>query len=244
MLADGSVYLGNGDGTLRFLASASLGGVAVATGDFNHDGNPDLAAAVECAPPDCSSGGELLIALGNGDGTFQTPTALPSGGFYAESLVVADFNNDGNLDVALVNNCTDSDCSRWGFGQYLSGEWKRDVYVVEHDYLPSPAVPVSVVAGDFNNDGFADLAVAGLITELPFRPGMVNVLLGNGDGSFQPPIVFKRPETMASRPRLPEILTMMAFWIWPWPLAEGLRGLQWPRQNHVRQRRWHIHHRA
>lgn len=94
VMADGSVYLGTGDGSLRFLASASLGGVAVATGDFNHDGISDLAVAVECAPTGCSSGGQLLIALGNGDGTFQAPTTLPSGGFYAESVTVADFQRD------------------------------------------------------------------------------------------------------------------------------------------------------
>jgi hypothetical protein len=185
VLADGSVYLGNGDGTLHFKASASLGGVVVATGDFNHDGNPDLAAVVECAPAGCSSGGQLLIALGNGDGTFQTPTALPSGGFYAESLVIADFNNDGNLDIALVNNCTDSGCSAGGSVSIYFGNG-NGTFTLFNTISTLTGSALSVVAGDFNNDGVADLAVVGGSG----MGGTVNLLLGKGDGSFQSPIVF------------------------------------------------------
>jgi hypothetical protein len=192
VLADGSVYLSNGSGNLRFLASVSLGGVAVATGDFNHDGNPDLAAAVECAPSGCSSGGQLLTASGNGDGTFQTPTALPSGGFYAESLAVADFNNDGNLDIALMNNCTDSACSAGGSVSIYLGIG-NGTFSLLNTISTISGIPLSVVAGDFNNDGLTDLAVAGLDPgncSFGVCAGIVNVMLGKGDGTFRPPIVF------------------------------------------------------
>ena len=186
VLADGSVYLGNGDGTLRFRAAVSLGGVAVATGDFNHDGIPDVAAVVECAPAGCSSGGQLLIAAGNGDGTFQTPTAWQSGGSYPEALAVADFNHDGNPDIAVANNCIDSGCSTGGSVSIYLGSPNGTFSLVNTLSLPS-GNPSSIVAGDFNNDGAVDLAV-GLIT--PFGdPTTVNLLLGNGDGTFQPPVV-------------------------------------------------------
>jgi hypothetical protein len=187
VLADGSVYLGNGDGTLRFLASASLGGIAVATGDFNHDGNPDLAAAVECAPAGCSSGGQLLIASGNGDGTFQTPTVLPSGGFYAEALALADFNNDGNLDVAVMNNCKDSSCGTGGSVSIYLGSGNGTFSLLNTISLTS-GNSTSVVAGDFNNDGVVDLAVGFLTID---GPSVADIFLGNGDGSFQSPIVSK-----------------------------------------------------
>jgi len=192
VLADGSVYLGNGDGTLRFVGSASLGGVAVATGDFNHDGYPDVAAVMECAAAGCSSGGQLWIAIGNGNGTFKTPTALPSGGFYAESLAVADFNHDGNLDIAVLNNCTDSSCSAGGSVSIFLGNANGTFSLLNTISLAS-SNPVSIVAGDFNNDGNVDLAV-GVVTPGVFQPSFVNILLGNGDGSFQPPIVFETPE--------------------------------------------------
>jgi hypothetical protein len=185
-LADGSVYLGNGDGTLSFKARASLGGVAVATGNFNSSGNPDLAAAVECAPAGCSSGGQLVIALGKGDGTFQAPTALPSGGFYAESLAVGDFGN-GNLDVAVANQCADSGCAGGpGSVSIFLGNANGTFTLLSTTSLPS-GNPSSIVAGDFNNDGVVDLAI-GFMTSLG-APSIVNILLGNGDGSFQSPIV-------------------------------------------------------
>jgi hypothetical protein len=187
VLANGSVYLGHGDGTLRFKASVSLGAVAVATGDFTRDRNPDLAAAVECAPAGCSSGGQLLIAKGNGNGTFQTPTALPSGGFYAESLAVADFNHDGNLEVALVNQCADSGCAAGAGSVSIFLGNANGTFTLLNTISLTSGNPSSIVAGDFNNDGVVDLAI-GFITPL-FEPGIVNILLGNGDGSFQSPIV-------------------------------------------------------
>jgi hypothetical protein len=195
-MADGSVYLGNGDGTLTFLASASLGGVAVATGDFNHDGKPDLASAVECAPAGCSSGGQLVFSLGNGNGTFQTLTALSSNGFYAESLAIGDFNGDGALDIAVLNNCIDVGCSSGGSISVFLGNGNGAFSFESTIGLPqlpsSGSFPVSVIAGDFNNDGILDLAaVGGLGENGGVGPGVVNILLGNGNGSFQTPLTFQ-----------------------------------------------------
>ena len=198
-MADGSVYLGTGDGALRFIASATLGGVAVVTGDFNHDGKPDLAAADECLPAGCAYGGQLVISLGNGDGTFQPVTSLPSGGFnavsfyYAESLVTADFNHDGNPDIAILNNCVDVGCSSPG-GSVSTFFGKKDGTfssgnTVVLSQQPFGGHPLTIVAGDFNNDGNVDLAAIGS-TGL-FEPVIVTVLLGNRDGTFQSPIVFQ-----------------------------------------------------
>jgi hypothetical protein len=187
VLADGSVYLGNGDGTLRSMTSAALGGVAVATGDFDRGGITDVASAVECVPAGCSGGGQLLIAAGNGSGRFRTAAALPSGGFYAESLAVVDLNNDGNLDIAVLNNCADSGCSAGGSLSIYLGNGAR-TFSLLNTVSMSSGFPTSLVAGDFNNDGIADLAVG--FSAAPFESTVVNVLLGNGDGTFQSPISF------------------------------------------------------
>jgi hypothetical protein len=80
------VLLGNGDGTLQPSITYSLSDQPnnVAVGDFNHDGNLDVAV-----------GGLVAVFLGNGNGTLQQPLQE----FYGGSVFVSDFNGDGNLDM-------------------------------------------------------------------------------------------------------------------------------------------------
>jgi hypothetical protein len=195
--ADGSIYLGNGAGSLKFFASAALGGVQVATGSFRSNGDLDLAAAVECVSAGCSGGGALAISLGNGNGSFQPVTFLPSGGFFAESQVIADFNNDGNPDVAVLNNCVDVNCSNpvgsvtvflgSGSGTFGAGN------TIALSQTSLGGNPLYLLAGDFNNDGNIDLVALGSGFGGILGPGVANVLLGNGNGTFQAPIVFQTP---------------------------------------------------
>ena len=73
-----SVLMGNGDGTFQSAQSFASGGYetnSVAIGDFNGDGNPDLALTSQCLDSTCQNGG-VSVLLGNGDGTFQTAQAL------------------------------------------------------------------------------------------------------------------------------------------------------------------------
>ncbi|MGI8788501.1 MAG: FG-GAP repeat domain-containing protein [Pyrinomonadaceae bacterium] len=95
-----SVFLNNGAGgfgTALNLTDGTLSPNAVVIGDYNKDGNPDLAIA-----GDGTSNG-INIRLGNGTGNF------PTGSYIAaergsSAIVSADFNGDGNLDVAICNN--------------------------------------------------------------------------------------------------------------------------------------------
>ena len=89
--------MGNGDGTFQSAQSFSSGGYetnSVAIGDFNGDGNPDLALTSQCLDSTCQNGG-VSVLLGNGDGTFQTAQAYSSAGFEADSVAVTDVNGDG-----------------------------------------------------------------------------------------------------------------------------------------------------
>jgi FG-GAP-like repeat len=184
------VLLGNGKGgfqrALQFTSIGVRSGVAT-VGDFNRDGKRDLAIAAECATaPNCQ--GILSILLGKGDGTFQTPITYPSGGIFPSSIDVGDFNGDGNLDLVLANGCTSASSCNNGFFSLFLGNG-------DGSFQPAMNFPAggrfsdSIAAADFNGDGKLDVAVAGTVvpcTQCSLR-GLVSIVLGNGDGTFQAP---------------------------------------------------------
>ena len=99
------LFLGNGDGTFKapttVYSKADVYGTPVVM-DLNKDGKLDLAFLAE----DSNAQAAIVIALGNGDGTFATPTVLdlPDGdAIRSSSLTAADFNADGNIDLALFD---------------------------------------------------------------------------------------------------------------------------------------------
>src|ERR1019366_4226030 len=73
---------------------------AVAVGDFNGDGNLDLAIAN-------STGNTVSVLLGKGDGTFS-PKVDYATGSAPQGVVVGDFNGDGHLDMAVTNSASNT----------------------------------------------------------------------------------------------------------------------------------------
>jgi hypothetical protein len=69
--------------------------LSVAVGDFDGDGNPDLAVAI-------GSGGSIL--MGNGDGTFGPPVVVYPAGPHPTFVVVGDFNGEWKPDLAVAND--------------------------------------------------------------------------------------------------------------------------------------------
>jgi hypothetical protein len=138
------LFLGNGNGTLQQLkrfGSGTAGTRRLTTGDFNGDGNLDVAASD-------AELGFIYMMLGNGSGGFQSAATL-NGVLEAGSLATGDFNCDGHLDLAA------------GTGDQVSffagnGDGTFGVPVV----FGAGSENYGLAIGDFNGDGKPDVATA------------------------------------------------------------------------------------
>ena len=170
-----SILLNDGHGNFALSSTVTVGadGDAIAVGDFNGDGHPDL--AVGGINPD-SSAGAVYILLNNGSGGFamhgwgNTPFDI------ADSIAVGDFNGDGTLDVAEVGQGDGVTLLfNDGAGNLSTG-----------DTFTTGVSPRAVVAGDFNGDGKMDLATANVAVIGP--ASTASILLGDGKGGFTPAV--------------------------------------------------------
>jgi phospholipase C len=151
---------------------------AIATADFNGDGNTDIAMISQ-------GGNTLTILLGNGNGTFTTGATYNTGNSPA-AIAVADFNKDGIPDLAVANSADSTVTIFLGDGT--------------GNFNPVPTLintvdPVAIVAADFNHDGFPDFVVAN------YMINTISVFLGRGDGTFlatsTPALIVDGPSALA-----------------------------------------------
>jgi uncharacterized repeat protein (TIGR01451 family) len=176
-----SVYilLGNGDGSFQPAIQAvdvPSNTLLVAAGDVNADGKPDLVVSREQVDDSCSPQSGFSIFLGKGDGTFQAEQDIGDNPL--------DVNGDGIPDL-------ESSFDLAGPLTIFLGQGKGR-------YVPLATGPEGnsglLTIGDFNNDNKQDQAdfifvpCKGLFCE--GGTTYVGIVLGNGDGTFQPPQLY------------------------------------------------------
>jgi hypothetical protein len=150
-------------------------GPQVITGDFNGDGNLDLAVTN-------TADDSVNILLGNGNGTFQSAVSYDAGlgsGGNPVWLAAADFNGDGNLDLAVEGNDKVSILLGNGDGTFAAA--------TTFSTGSSSGNRGGLAVGDYFGNGRQDLAVT------VFGNNTVSILPNNGDGTFGTPITLSMP---------------------------------------------------
>lgn len=156
-----STFLGNGLGSLAPRVDSAFAHVDpfdIAVADFNDDGTVDLIGV----------GDSIGFYAGNGDGTFDPPTTLASGG-YSEAAI-GDFNGDANLDVAATRQ---SSASVFVFRGNGAGAFSGSLGTT----IPWMGAPIT--AGDLNADGRDDIVASSYLSGTS-----IAVLLADGSGFF------------------------------------------------------------
>lgn len=170
-----TILLGNGDGTFTQATGSPVrvggGALSLAVGDLNGDGIADLAVANV-------KDNTVSVLLGNGSGAFTQAANSPIKvvGSSPSSVAIADFNRDGNSDLAVAivgpNDVT-----------VFLGNGDGTFRAAAGGPVPVGVTPYSIAVADFNGDGIPDLVTANDAV-VNGNPGTLTILLGVGDGSF------------------------------------------------------------
>jgi Bacterial Ig-like domain (group 3)/FG-GAP-like repeat len=165
----GSVVNWNGSPRATIFVSSAQLTAKIAAADIATAGTASVTVLNPAPGGGMSNVAFLLVAKSTGNSVAFTLGPFLTAGDDPNSVVVGDFNGDGNLDLAVANVYS-------GTVSIFLGDGKGNFALAS-----SPAAganPSSVAAGDFNGDGKLDLAVANLSS------GTVAILLGDGKGDF------------------------------------------------------------
>lgn len=148
---------------------------ALVAGDFNNDGKPDLAVLNYYYQ-------RVVILQNQGDGSFATASTMTVVNSPV-SLAAGDFDGDGNLDLVVGEDHVNFNGTMQVFLGNGDGHFTAQAPNFVGNY------PTSVAVADFNHDGKADILVGNYLSS---NLGLL-IFIGNGDGSFQPPAMYRVP---------------------------------------------------
>ena len=149
---------------------------SVVAADMNADGTLDLVIG-----NGGQAGSTVTVLLGNGDGTFQPAAGYGAGGTIG-SIAIADLNGDANPDVAVANRSGDVVDVLMGMGDGTL-HWPIP-------YHSGGAMATGIAVADMDRDDKPDLIVSNWTSATDRGHGAVGVLIGNGDGTFRPPVSY------------------------------------------------------
>jgi hypothetical protein len=175
------VYLGNGDGTFQNPKTFSVGSTpqGLQAADVDGDGKLDLVVTNNGTLGSSTDLGNVMVLLGNGNGTFQPAVPYTAGANPVFSLV-ADINGDGKPDLITS---TELDAESFAYGLIVRLNQGGGVFGAAQA-IATDFGPTEIGAGDFDGDGKVDLLVAHCCGDT-----QMGYLLGNGNGTFQPEVL-------------------------------------------------------
>jgi hypothetical protein len=179
--------MNNGNGTFGSFVRHTVGGCGfgdIDAVDLDNDGDLDVCVTeYEACQNDPNSGRRIYISLNDGNGNFSPVTAVDiSANPFA--ITSGDYNHDGNADLATAH-----------YGSYGANNW-IEVHLgnghggfLSHTVYQVGQGPYDIVSADLNGDGNLDLATGNAGADGSGIETM-SVLIGNGDGNFQPAVTY------------------------------------------------------
>lgn len=174
---DLSLILGKGDGSFQSpspLSTDGNGSIAILATDVDNSGKPDLVAV---------SGDKITVLLDDGSGGFGDPLTIPLGTNASPNAIIsADWNGDGNVDLAIVNSSSADLTLLFGDG--------NGGFSVQTQTISLGGHPEFAAVGDFNQDGKPDIVVtiSPDIVVTNSADNIISILLNAGGGLFSNPV--------------------------------------------------------
>ena len=184
-----SLLTGRGDGTfnpaVHFPNTSGFDSPAIAADDLDNDGKLDIVIghSAACYTAPCVISRSITVMRGNGDGTFQPAREIIVGSSTA-AIAIGDFNRDGIKDLALASSSS----------RVLLLLGVGDATFVQQ---PTMTLTADMFGVDANDIDIADLngdTIQDLVVALPLNGSRTAILIGNGDGTFRPPLIITEPQ--------------------------------------------------